>query len=39
MTGIIAPPEIAAVMKAEPVLVCEPRPRRHMAKMMENAPD
>ena len=35
----MAPPPIAAVIKAEPLLVLAPRLRRDMAKIKENTPD
>lgn len=39
MPGMTAPPDMAAVMKIDPVLVYAPRPRRDMAKMIEKIPD
>ncbi|KAL8809535.1 MAG: hypothetical protein Q9200_003323 [Gallowayella weberi] len=39
MTGMTAPPDVAAVSTTDPILVRDPSPRRHIAIMMEKTPD
>ena len=39
MTGIMAPPDVAAVRNIEPFFVLLPNPRREMAKVKGNTPD